>query len=106
MACAPPTPTDTGAIPVTGARYNPTMLWPEQKRTRYAAIRDRMADGSEGSRMRRIRGARAAHAAMRAQGRVPGDEGRAVIEWKREARRRDAEQRKGWRHGQTDLDGI
>jgi hypothetical protein len=38
-----------------------------------------MADGTEGARMRRIKGARHAHAVMRAQGRTPGDEGRAAI---------------------------
>jgi len=42
------------------------MLWPDEKRVRYAAIRQRMADGSEGRRMRRIKGARHAH------GRDPG----------------------------------
>jgi len=43
---------------------------------------------AEGKRMRCIRGARAAHKAMRAQGRTPGDEGRAVIAANRAARRR------------------
>jgi hypothetical protein len=63
------------------------MLWPVEKRAvrygitrrvRYGTIRERMADGSEGARMRRIKGARHAHAAIRAQGRIPGEEGRAV----------------------------
>lgn len=82
------------------------MVWPEQRRTRYASIRDRMADGSEGSRMRRIKGARHAHAVIRAQGRTPGDEGRAAIAWNREAQRRDKEEGKGWRHGQAVLNWI
>lgn len=82
------------------------MLWPDEKRTRCAAMVSCMADGSAGSRMRRIKGARHAHVVMRAQGRTSGDEGRAAIAWKREAQRRDAEQGKGWRHGPTDLDGI
>ena len=83
----------------------PTMLWPEQKRARYAAVRERMTSG-EGKRMRCIRGARAAHASMWNQGRAPGAEGRAAIAANREARRRDMEQGKGWRHSQTDLSGI
>jgi hypothetical protein len=37
--------------------------------------------------MRRVKGARHAHAVMRAQGRTPGDEGRAVIARNREARK-------------------
>jgi hypothetical protein len=65
-----------------------------------------MADGSEGSRMRRIKGARHAHAVMRAQGRTPGDEGRARIAENREARNRDAEHGKSWRYGQANVDGI
>jgi hypothetical protein len=87
-------------------QFSDTMLWPDENRTRYAAVCERMADGSEGRRMRRTKGARHAHAAMRAQGRTPGDEGRAVIAWNREARRRDTEQGNGWRHGQTNLTGI
>jgi hypothetical protein len=54
------------------------MLWPDQKRTRYPAVRRRMTP-AEGKRMRRIRGAYAAHRAMRAQGRILGTEGRARI---------------------------
>ena len=79
------------------------MLWPDEKRTRYAAIKNRMADGSEGGRMRRIKGARRAHSAMRAQGRTPGDEGRARIAENREAQLRDRERGKGWRVVQTFL---
>lgn len=82
------------------------MLWPDEKRTRYGAIRDRMADGSEGSRMRRIKGALHAHSVIRASGRAPGDEGRATIAANREALKRDAEQGRGWRCGQTNLNGI
>ena len=59
-----------------------------------------------GWRLRRQGAARAAHAKMRAQGRTPGAEGREAIRWNREARRRDAEEGKGWRHGQTDMSGI
>lgn len=80
------------------------MLWPDEKRMRYATVRERMTS-EEGSRMRRIKGARHAHAAIRTQGRTPGDEGRAAIAWNREARRRDAEQGKG-RYRQTNLNGI
>jgi len=54
------------------------MLWPEQKRVRYAAIRERMTS-KEGKRMRCVRGAKAAHAAMRAKGRTLGDKGRDTI---------------------------
>ena len=82
------------------------MLWPDEKRTRYAAIRERMADGYEGSLMRRIKGARHAHASMRAQGRTPGNEGRAAIASNRATRRRDKEEGKGWRVGHADLSGI
>jgi hypothetical protein len=81
------------------------MLWPDEKRERYAGVRKRMTP-AEGKRMRCIRGARAAHRAMRAQGRVPGDEGREAIRLNREARRRDREEGKGWRRGQINLDGI
>lgn len=41
-------------------------------------FRERMTS-EEGRRMRCILGAKAAHAAMRTEGRTPGDEGRAVI---------------------------
>jgi len=41
--------------------------------------------------MRCIRGAKAAHASMRAEGRTPGDEGRAAIARHREVRRRERE---------------
>jgi hypothetical protein len=81
------------------------MLWPVEKRVRYAAIRERMTS-REGKRMRCIRGAKAAHQAIRAEGRTPGDEGRSAIAWNREARRRDVKQGKGWRHGQTNINGI
>jgi hypothetical protein len=80
------------------------MPWPVEKRTRYAGVRRRMTS-KEGKRMRCIRGARAAHRIMRAQGRTPGDEGRAAIARNREARSR-TEQGNGWRHGHTDLSGI
>lgn len=86
------------------------MLWPDQKRVRYGAIRERMADGSEGARMRRIKGARHAHAAMRADGKTPGDEGRAAIERNRETRRFVKEMQekygRGWRCGQTNVEGL
>src|ERR1700729_2644440 len=54
-----------------------------------------------GRRLRRQGAARAEHAAMRANGRTPGDEGRAVIMANREARKRDSEQGKDWRHSET-----
>jgi hypothetical protein len=82
------------------------MLWPDERRVPYAAIRERMTDGSEGRRMRRIKGAYHAHASMRAQGRTPGAEGRAVIEANRQARKRDREEGKQWRVGQTLQDGT
>jgi hypothetical protein len=85
------------------------MLWPVQKRARYTAVRERMTS-EEGKRMRCIRGAGAAHAAMRAEGRVPGAEGRAVIQANREARKFSQQmiQMHGhrWRVGQADLTGI
>jgi hypothetical protein len=49
--------------------------------------------------MRCIRGARAAHRAMRAQGRTPGDEGRAAIAWNHLAEKRDREEGRQWRYG-------
>jgi hypothetical protein len=55
--------------------------------------------------MRCIKGALHAHAVMRALGRTPGDEGRAVIQANRKAREGDREGN-GWRCGQADLDGI
>jgi hypothetical protein len=67
------------------------MLWPDQKRVRYTGIQERMADGSEGRRMLRVKGARHTHAKMRAQGRTPGDEGRAAIARNRELRRQQRE---------------
>ena len=63
------------------------MLWPVETRVRYGTIRKRMADGSEGARVRRVKGARHSHAAMRAQGRTSGDEGRAAIALNRERRK-------------------
>jgi hypothetical protein len=81
------------------------MLWPEDRRLRYAAVRERMTS-EEGKRMRCIKGARHAHAAMRAEGRTPGDEGRAAIAANREAQKRDQEEGKGWRVGHTDFDGT
>jgi hypothetical protein len=81
------------------------MLWPVEKRMPYAAIRERMTS-AEGKRMRCIRGASAAHRSMRAEGRVPGAEGRAVIEANRNARKRDREQGKQWRVGYTLQDGT
>jgi len=56
--------------------------------------------------MRCIKGALHAHAAMRAQGRIPGAEGRAAIQLNRAARKRDREEGKGWRVGRTRMDGI
>ena len=82
------------------------MLWPVQKRVRYASIKERMTR-AEGKRMRCIRGARAAHRAIRAQGRTPGDEGRAAIERNRNGRKfaKEMEEQYGpsWRHGRTDM---
>ena len=49
-----------------------------------------MRDGTEGRRMRKIKLARWAHASMRAQGRVPGAEGRAKIAANRLARKLNA----------------
>ena len=86
------------------------MLSPVIKRARYGSIRERMADGSEGARMRRIKGALHAHASMRAQGRTPGDEGRAAIEHNRQIRkmRKNAEEKYGPRvcSGLANMDGI
>ena len=55
-----------------------------------------------GLNMRGKRAAKAAHRVMRAEGRTPGDEGRAAIMWNRLARKRDREEGKGWRVGRTD----
>jgi hypothetical protein len=86
--------------------YRPvTMLWPDEKRARYAGVRQRMTP-EEGKRMRCIRGARAAHRAIRAQGRTPGDEGRAKIAANRDAQTRDIEEGKKWRRGQANVEGI
>ena|ERR1700680_4512692 len=73
---------------------------------RCLALHPERFSSEHGWRLRRQRGARAAHEAMRAQGRTPGAEGRAVIAWNREARKRDAEQGKDWGRGQTNLNGI
>jgi len=56
--------------------------------------------------MRCIKGALHEHAVIRAEGRTPGDDGRAVIIWNRAARKRDREEGKGWRQGKTNLDGV
>jgi hypothetical protein len=106
LSRTPPNTTNNARFLAPDGVYNPTMLWPDGKRTRYAWVKDRMADGSEGSRMRRIKGARHSHAVIRAQGRTPGDEGRDAIAANREARRHNAKQGKGWRYGQANVDGI
>jgi hypothetical protein len=63
-----------------------------------------------GKHMLAIRGAKAANASMRAQGRTPGDEGRAAIARNRETRKHVYELEEkygpGWRIGHTDLNGI
>ena len=56
--------------------------------------------------LRRVKGARHAHAAMRAEGRTPGDVGRAVIAANRAVRKRDREEGMGWRVGFTDASQI
>ena len=81
------------------------MLWPEQRRVRYEAIRERMTS-KEGKRMRCIKGALHAHASMRAEGRTPGDEGREVMAANRPVRTRDRLEGKGWRVGHTDASQI
>jgi len=43
---------------------------------------------------------------MRAEGRTPGDEGRAATAANRATRQRDREEGTGWRIGQTYLDGT
>jgi len=55
--------------------------------------------------MRCIKGALHAHAVIRAEGRTPGDDGRAVIIWNGPWKR-DREEGKGWRQGKTNLDGV
>lgn len=79
-----------------------TMLWPDAIREHYAGARARITS-KEGKRMRCIRGAYAAHRAIRANNRIPGDDGRAAIEANRQARKRDREEGKGWRRGQVNL---
>jgi hypothetical protein len=73
---------------------------------RCLALHPERLTSEHGWRLRRQRGARAAHQAMRAQGRTPGDEGRTIIAWNREARKRDREQGKGWRVSQTYMNNI
>jgi len=74
-----------------------------ETRSRYAAIKERMADGSEGARMRRIKGARHAHRTIRASGRVPGQEARAARKVnaarQREEKAVQAMIGKQWRYG-------
>jgi hypothetical protein len=59
---------------------------------------------------RRVKGARHAHAAMRAQGRTPGDEGRTAIALNRKTRKfvKEMEQKygPGWRCGRGHMGGI
>jgi hypothetical protein len=69
------------------------MVWPVEKRLPYAAIRERMTS-AEGKRMRCIRGAYAAHRSMHAEGRTPGEEGRAVIQENRKRRKEEKRQAK------------
>ena len=78
-----------------------TMLWPVDRRVRYATIRERMTS-EEGKRMRCIKGARHAHAVMPAEGRTLGDEGRSAIRLNRAIPARDRVKGKGWRE-YTDL---
>jgi hypothetical protein len=73
---------------------------------RCLALHPERFTSEHGARLRRQRGAKAAHKSIRAQGRVPGVEGRAAIASKREVHRRDAEEGKAWRYGQTSLNGI
>jgi hypothetical protein len=63
-------------------------------------------DSRSGARARRIKGALKAHASMRAQGRTPGDEGRAVIQANRAARKGGWEEGANGRIGYIVLDGI
>lgn len=73
---------------------------------RCLALHPERFTSEHGARLRRQRGAKAAHRAIRLQGRVPGAEARAVVAWNREAQRRNAEDGKGWRYGQVNVDGI
>jgi hypothetical protein len=79
------------------------VLWPVEKRIRYASVRERMAGGYEGSRMRRIKGARHAHKTIRASGHVPGEEARAARKVKAARRREEKAVQaiigKQWRYG-------
>src|SRR6516225_6334085 len=54
-----------------------------------------------GLNMRGKRAAKAAHTTIRKRGGIPGDQGRAAICWNRETHKRDREQGKQWRVGQT-----
>ena len=73
---------------------------------RCLALHPERCSSEWGARLRRQRGAKAAHAAMRAQGRQLGTEGRAAIMWNREVQKRDREEGKVWRVGHIDQDGI
>jgi len=69
------------------------MLWPDEKRE--PICRRPCANDLSRRRMRCIRGAYAASVDAR-RGRVPGAEGRAVIEANRQARKRDREKGEQW----------
>jgi hypothetical protein len=69
---------------------------------RCLALHPERCSSEWGARLRRQRGAKAAHAAMRAEGRIPGAEGRDAIKWNRAASKRDREQGRLWRVGRTD----
>ena len=56
---------------------------------------------AEGVKMWHQAGAREMLRKLRSQGRVPGAEGRAVIEANRQAGKRDQQEGKQWRVGQT-----
>ena len=69
---------------------------------RCLALHPERCSSEWGARLRRQRGAKAAHASIRAQGRTPGEEGRAAMMWNRLARKRDREEGKQWRVGHTE----
>lgn len=73
---------------------------------RCLALHPERLTSAYGARLRRQRGAKAAHESIRAQGRIPGDIGRSTIASNRQARRRDREEGKDWRYGQTDISGF
>jgi hypothetical protein len=70
------------------------------------AIHPERCTPEHGKRLIRQLAAKHTNRQLRALGRIPGDEGRAAIARNRLAEKRDREEGRQWRIGQTNLDGI